>query len=111
MRPRRDTITWRQIGTGYLMVLCVLLAVALVRWLPPAAPGDQTAKLAGGGVLVLGYLLFALARPLLRRAVARWPGAGMAQAHRAQRGAVAVLCLFSLGVTLFGAMVLRGYHG
>ena len=111
MRPHRNSITWRQIGTGYLLVLCILIPVALVGLMPPGPPGDQTAKLAGGGVLVLGYLLFALARPLLRRAAARWPGADPAREHRAKRGAVAVLCLFSLGVTLFGAVVLRGYHG
>jgi hypothetical protein len=110
MRPRRDSITWRQIGTGYLLVLCILLAVALVRWLPPAALGDQTAKLVGSGVVLLGYLLFALLRPLLRRLGARWPGADPALRGRAKRGAVALLCLVSLGVTLFGAAVLWGLN-
>jgi hypothetical protein len=111
MRPRRDSITWKQIGTGYLMVLCILLAVALVRWLPPAAPGDQTAKLVGGGVLVLGYLVFLLLRPLLRHVAAVWPGDDPARQGRARLGAVVVLCGASLGVSLWGAVVLRGLHG
>jgi hypothetical protein len=111
MRPRRDTITWRQIGTGYLLCALYLIPLALLRILPPGPPGDQTPKLAAGGILAAGYALYRLARPLLRAAAARWPGADPGRQRAARRGAVALLCLFSLGVTLFGAVVVGGRHG